>query len=405
MIEWLLFTLLAIFVQGLFALFEMSCVSFNRIRLQYYVSKGDRRAIWISYLLGRPSRLFGTTLLGISTALQMGSECSRRFYESIHLDPDWAPISQVLIVVVFAELVPMFTARKHPERIAMFLVPLMIVLAKFFIPLTWTFDQLSKLLHRAMKKNEEPAIFLSREEVMFAFQESERGEDEFNAITGSIFHLKNLTAGALMSDLDKILLFPSGATVAQVRTQLAGQYAPVLPIYHKTVQNVVSVVSPRDLLRLPDEHKVIEQGKSPWFVTKDTSILQLLDQFRRNNQSVAVILDASGQAIGILTLDQIVDSIFGQEEKESAAESREEVDQGHFISRTLKGSMTIAQFNKEFEEDLTGDPNLTLSDHIISLLGHSPSLGESIRINDYEFTILEPTIRGIKRLSVQSTRE
>ena len=396
MVEWLAFTLLAILIQGLFALFEMSCVSFNKIRLQYYVSIGNKRAVWIQYLLGTPSRLFGTTLLGVNTAMQMGSECSRRFYESIHVDPDWAPLSQVVIVVIFAELVPMFVARKHPERIAMFLSPLMIVLAKFFIPLTWTFDKLSKLLHRAIKKSEEPALFLSREEVMLAFQEGDRGQDEFTGITESIFQLKSLTAGALMYPLSKTQLFPSNTTVGQVRSQLQNQYAPVLPMYHKFPYNIVSIVSPRDLLSMSDDCKVIDEGKSPWFVTRDTSILQILDQFRRNNQSVAVILEPSGQASGLLTLDQIIDTIFGQEEKSLS----EDPDLGHFISRTLKGSMTIAEFNAEFLEDLSGDPNCTLSEHISSFLDHQPSLGESIRIDDYIFTVTEPTLRGIKTLTV-----
>ncbi len=396
MVEWLAFTLLAIVIQGLFALFEMSCVSFNKIRLQYYVSIGNKRAVWIQYLLGTPSRLFGTTLLGVNTAMQMGSECSRRFYESIHVDPDWAPLSQVVIVVIFAELVPMFVARKHPERIAMFLSPLMIVLAKFFIPLTWTFDKLSKLLHRAIKKSEEPALFLSREEVMLAFQEGDRGQDEFTGITESIFQLKSLTAGALMYPLSKTQLFPSNSTVGQVRSQLLSEYAPVLPMYHKFPYNIVSIVSPRDLLSMPDDSKVIDEGKSPWFVTRDTSILQILDQFRRNNQSVAVILEPSGQASGLLTLDQIIDKIFGQEEKSFS----EDPDLGHFISRTLKGSMTIAEFNVEFREDLSGDPNLTLSEHISSFLDHQPSPGESIRIDNYLFTVTEPTLRGIKTLTV-----
>jgi putative hemolysin len=396
MIEWLLYTLLAILIQGLFALFEMSCVSFNKIRLQYYVSIGNKRAQWIQYLLGRPSRLFGTTLLGVNTALQVGSECSRRFYESIHIDPDWAPLSQVFIVVIFAELVPMFAARKHPERFALFFAPLMIVLARIFTPLTWTFDTLSKLLHRAIKKSEEPALFLSREEVMLAFQEGDRGQDEFTGITESIFKLKSLTAGALMYQLSDTQVFPSNATVGQVRSQLQGQYSPILPMYHKNPYNIVSIVSPRNLLALPDDHKVISEGKSPWFVTRDTSILQILDQFRRNNQSVAVILEPSGQASGLLTLDQIIDKIFGQEDLSYS----QDPDLGHFISRTLKGSMTIAEFNAEFREDLAGDPNLTLSEHIGSFLDHQPSLGESIRIDDYIFTVTEPTIRGIKTLTV-----
>jgi CBS domain containing-hemolysin-like protein len=396
MIYWLGFTFLAIFIQGLFALFEMACVSFNRIRLQYYVSKGVRSAIWISFLIKRPSRLFGTTLLGVNAALQLGSECSRNFYESIHLDPDWAPLTQVAAVVIFGELVPMFTARKHPERIALFFAPLMIVIARIVTPITWTFDKISKGIQYLIKKPQETTYLLSREEVMLAFQEGDRIEDEFNTLTHSVFQLKGLTAGDLMRPLAETVLFPSTATVGEVRKQLQARYTPVLPIYHRVKQNVVSIVLTRDLLQLTDDQKIIDQGKSAWVVPMETPVLQLLNQYRRNIQSVAVILEHSGQPSGILTLDQIEDAIFGPGGKTSSDAP------SHFVSRTLKGSMTIAQFNKEFDSKLDGDPSSSLETRILSSLDHPPSLGETVHIGDYKFTITEPTMRGIRTLSVHS---
>lgn len=401
MIKWLLLTLIALLIQGIFALFEMACVSFNKVRLQYYVSRGERRAIWIQFLLKRPSRLFGTTLIGINAALQFGSECARRFYESIHLDPDWAPITQVFIVVLFGELVPMTTARRHPERLALFFVPLMAFLAKLLSPFTWGFDRISRFVHWMMSKPSETPLFLSREEVKMAFEERDAGEDEFNAIISSVFQLKNLTASQLMQPLALAPLFPSTATVDNVRQQIAHRYTAYFPIYHRVPHNVVSIVNLRDILRLSSKQKILDQGKSPWFVTKDTSILQILDQFRRNNQSVAVILETSGQACGILTLDQIVDTIFGPE-----AEIEEEtLRQPHLIHRTLEGTMTIAEFNRQFKADLPGDAQQTLSDLLISQVDHPLSRSEMVRIAGYEFTVIEPTLRGVKTLYVHSLQE
>src|SRR3990167_9096337 len=146
-IFFLFWTLAAIVIQGMFALFEMACISFNKIRLQYYVSQGEKRALWLNYLLQRPSRLFGTTLIGINAALQIGSECSRRFYESIHLDPDWAPFTQFPIVVILAELVPLFIAMRYPEQSVMTVAPLMAVLSRLLSPIIWAFDALSRLTH------------------------------------------------------------------------------------------------------------------------------------------------------------------------------------------------------------------------------------------------------------------
>ncbi len=397
MIHWLGFTLLAVVIQGLFALFEMACVSFNKIRLQYYVSRGKRRAKWLDFLLKRPSRLFGTTLVGINASLQIGSECARRFYESIHLDPDWAPLSQVVIVVIFGELAPLFAARRHPEQIAMTLAPLMVFLARLLSPITWTFDQISKGIHFLMGRPQETPLFLSREEVKMAFEDREGREEELTALVTAVFQLKTSTADQLMQPLAQTQLFPSYATVRDVREHLAHRYTPILPVYHKTTHNIIAIGNVRSILRLHDSDKILDSCKSPWFVTRDTSILQLLDQFRRNNQVVAVILDSSGQACGILSLDQIVDTIFGREQR-----SIPEEDQAHLIERTLEGSMTLAEFNRQFEADLKGDDASTLSDFLIATLDHGPARGEIIRIDDYEFTIIDLSLRGIRTLTVRT---
>lgn len=401
MSAYLFFTLLAVAIQGFFAFFEMACVSFNKVRLQYYVSLGTRRALWLNYLLKRPSRLFGTTLIGVNAALFIGSECARRFYESIHLDPDWAPLTQILIVVIFGELAPLFAARRHPEQAAMFCVPLMVLIARLLSPLIWAFDALSRGIHRLMGKEKEVSLFLSREEVKMAFQEREEGEDEFNEILNRIFQLKNLTAGQLMQPLAKVQMAPSHATLAEVRHLLSVHYAPIVPIYHRQNHNIVAIAHLRDLLRLDEKKQILEQTRSPWFVTRDTSVLEILEQFRRNNQSAAVILDASGQACGILTLDQILSEIFGEEEHQPVSETEAPL----YVERTLSGEMSVAEFNRQFEAALPQENGDTLSDLILKELGHPPVKGEEIRIDDFEFTVDEPTLRGVKTLSVRSVSD
>ena len=400
MTKYLFFTLLAVSIQALFAFFEMACVSFNRVRLQYYVSIGTKRAIWLNYLLMRPSRLFGTTLIGITASLMIGSECSRQFYEAIHLDPDWAPLTQVPLVVVFGELAPMFAARRHPEQSAMFCVPLMIFLAKLLTPITWTFDAMSHLIHRLMGKKKEAPLFLSREEVRMAFEEQEEGEDEFNDAVSQIFLLKNFSAGQLMTPLGEVQMVPSHSTLAEVRHLLSVHYSPMIPIYHKFPHNIVAIAHLRDLLRLEETKRVLDSARSPWFVTRDTSVLQLLQQFRRNNQSIAVILDPSGQAAGVLTLDQILSGIFGDEMHQP-----EEAGISNYIDRTLSGDMSISEFNRQFDCKLPVGKGDTLSDLIIAEFGYFPVKGESISINDLEFSADELTLLGIKTLSVRSVQE
>jgi putative hemolysin len=396
--SFLVFTLLAVVVQGFFALFEMACVSFNKIRLHYFASLGQKRAVWLTELIQRPSRLFGATLIGVTASLQIGSECARRFYESLGFNPDLAPLSQVFLVVILGELVPMFTARRHPEQIAMAFAPVMIVISRVLSPIVWAFDMIAKGTHFLMGRSKEVPSFLSREEVQKAFEEGEEIREEFNNLLAKVFRMKTLLARQLMMPIESVQLIASNAMAAQARFQLKVRYASFLLVYHLSPQNIVAIVYLRDLLNIDAKKKISDVCKPPWFVTQDASVLQILEQFRRNNQTIAVILDAQGQASGILSLDQMIDAMFGPEQYFPL-----EIEKGGlYVERTVSGTLTVEQFNRDFQADLSFALGDTLSDLIVERLGHAPAKGESVEMGGYELTVLEPTIRGVKSLSVKT---
>ena len=371
-LSFLVFTLLAVVVQGFFALFEMACVSFNKIRLHYFASLGQKRAIWLSELIRRPSRLFGATLIGVTTSLQIGSECARRYYESLGFNPDFAPLSQVFLVVIFGELVPLFTARRHPEQLAMVFAPIMILISRLLSPVIWAFDMIAKGTNCLMGKTRNVPSFLSREEVQKAFEEGEEVREEFNTLLAKVFRMKTLLAHQLMTPIDSVQLIASTANAAQARYLLRVRYASFLPVFHLSPRNIVAIVYLRDLLKADPKKKVLDIAATPWFVTQEASMLQILEQFRRNNQTIAVILDAGGQASGIVSLDQMIDAIFGPEQY-----SRLEIEKGGlYVERTVSGSLTVEQFNRDFQIDLSFEKGETVSDLIVAKLGHPPAKGE-----------------------------
>ena len=395
--NFLALALVCTFTQGLFALFEMACVSFNKMRLQYFVSLGRKRAVWLNELIQSPSKLFGTTLICINASLQIGSECSRRFYESLGLQPDFAPLTQLFLIMIFGELVPMFTARRHPEQLALALSPFMMLISHLLTPLIWIFEMLSKGLRLLIGKTQESPLALSREELERAFEEGEAAEKDFNTLVAQLFRLKQLSARESMAAIAPAQLLNSNASIADARELLSQRYAPYLFLYHRSPSNIVAIAHVRDLIAIDSKKKVLDLAKPPWFVTEQVSLLQILEQFRRNNQTVAVILDAGGQALGMLTLDQILAALLGPEHK-----SMPEAETGLYVKRTIPGTYTVGQFNREFEEDLAFDSNMTLSDLIVEKLQHLPAKGESVEIGDYEFTVLEPTLRGARVIAVKS---
>jgi putative hemolysin len=402
----LIFVCLAI--QGFFAMVEMACVSFNKVRLQYFASKQNKRALWLSYLLHHPALLFGTTLIGVNTALVIGSECARRFYDSLGVSPDWAPLSQIFIVLIFAEIAPMFAGRRYAEHVAMLGIPVLFLFSIILRPVIWTLDLLCRWINRLIGNPVPAGVYLSREELQNIIEEREETiatepiKREFNTIVASIFSLKNKAAKDLMQPLTHVSLVPSFCTVAEMREVVKEKHISFLPIYHRNPQNIVAIAYPRDLLRLSPNKRIKDHSRQPWFITENSSILQILKQFRRNNQSLSVVLNEKGLATGILTLDEIIDEIFGHKDEWMAFEEMVPRAYHVVVDRTFPSDMRLDEFNKQFNVNLSYHDAETLEELMTLALGHLPSKGESVRIDQFELTVEEASLLGAKMILVRT---
>jgi putative hemolysin len=386
---------------------EMACVSFNKVRLQYYLSKKERGAAHLSYLLKHPALLFGTTLVSINAALLIGSECSRRFFESVGASLIWAPLTQAFLVLLFAEIAPIFAGRRYAEHAVMIGVTPLYFFALILRPFIWLIDLLCIFIHKLIGSSSSGDFYLNREELQHIIEERKekfltKETDELNTTLSSIFSLKNKTSKELMTALEEVKMLPSGATLGDMRLLLSSEYVPFVPLFHKTRSHIVSIAYPRDFLRFPDTKKVKDHARSPWFVSESASILQIVKQFRKNNQSLAVVLSQNGSALGILTLDKIIDEIFGQEDH--WASFGESVPGFSFVAldRAFPGDTPLWEFKKQYQIDLRFKNAKTLAQVMEAALGHIPREGETVQIDQFELTVDEASLLGPKSIIVRT---
>lgn len=406
MSDWLFFLILlvaSLMIQGFYSMLEMACVSFNRVRLQYYVSQKSQRAKWLNALLNHPTRLFGTTLIGVNAAMQFGSECARRFYASLHINPDWAPVTQVIIVLIFAELSPMFAARRYAENVTMLGIPLLYLTSIIMRPIIFVLDIICRMVNRLFGAKSSPGLYLSREELQKAIEEREDApEKEFDPVLANIFSLKAKTAKDLMEPLSAMKCISSEASVGELRSLLGLEAFPFVPVYHRNRENVVAIAYPRDLLRLSNDTRLRAYCRSPWFITEKNSILEIMKEFRLNNQSLAIVLSDQGHATGALTLDAVVDEIFG--ERDDWISFGEYAPEKHkiFIDRSFPGDTLVVDINKWLHIQLTAEPDETLEELMERHLGRHLDRGDSIRIEGFELSVEETSLIGGRTLLIRS---
>ncbi|MCH9613490.1 MAG: hypothetical protein SP1CHLAM54_04930 [Chlamydiia bacterium] len=388
--KYLLLTLLFLALQGFFSMLEMACVSFNRVRLQYYVSQGRAHAIWLSKLLNRPTFLFGTTLIGVNTAMQFGSECARRFYQDLGLNPDLALLSQILIVLIFAELSPMFAARHYPEHTVRLGIPVIYLLSKILTPIIYLLDFICRAAGRLFGVKKTSAMSLSRDEL----QKAVEGDDEPDAVLTSIFTLKTLTAGELMTPIEEVFTLPSSSRISDLREKCAEKYQPEIPIYQGEQKNITGIVYPRDLLRYSSHTVIGPYARSPWFITEKSSIFQILKEFRRNSENLAIVLNKVGISVGILTLDDIISDIFGDKGRHLKTAH------ATLLDRTFSGDTPVDEINKTYHIALP--PGGTLLELVEKHLDHSAETGDSIRIDCFELHVDEITLLKDATISLKT---
>lgn len=402
---WLVLTFLCITLQSLFAMLEMASVSFNKMRLQYYVTKGNRRAQMLASLLQNPSRLFGTTLLVVNFALQVGSECSRRYYGSMGINPNWAPLTQVFLVLIFAELSPLFAARNYAENVIMLGMPLLYGASILFIPITWSIGILSKGVNYLFTgKKQVELMQMTRDELQRALEEQgtlsgPTEEDVLAQLVPNLFALQKKMAKHVMIPLHQVDMIPHSYTIEQAKKIMARTTHSHLPLYQEDRMHITGIIRCANLLKKQPLTPLSTLATSPWFVTLNTKISLILNQFRFNNQKLAIVLDNHGQSVGILTLDDILKEIFGN----TLLEPHTEEEGGEtIIDRTLPADMSIAQFNEQFGTHLNEELYKNLAQLLSKTLGRKPDLHDMIQVEGFEFEVVEVGLYEIKSLKVRT---
>lgn len=409
---WLFFNLLSIAILAFYSMMEMACVSFNKVRLQYYVAKGEKRAMRLNYLLQHPSNLFGTTLIGVNIALVIGSECARECYSALGLSPDLAPLTQVILVVIFGELAPMFAARHYAEHVAILGIPLLYLSAKVMTPLLWCIGIVSKGCYYLIGGNKEAdaPFYLNQEELQNILEEHgeetaiDTDSEEFEAISTNIFSLRHKDVSQVMSPLKIEHALPANATVKQLEALLQSMPITHVPLYAREISNIIGIIYPRDMIRASPNQRVRDFARPPWFVSETANLMQLLKQFRTNSESVAIILNSKGKACGIIQLSDIIEEIFGAVSLGLNRSISLPSSGWMLVGKTFPGDMSMEEFHRQFGVWLDPLPQLTLSELIAIHLGHNPEKGDSIYLAPFELTVKETSLMNVKTVSI-STRQ
>jgi CBS domain containing-hemolysin-like protein len=405
-LAFLLIVLPLLFLEGFFALSEISLVSANPRRLRRQAEAGRRGARLALGLLERPERLVATCLVGANLA-----EISNTVLATAVLLAWWGPAGELLaalllppLILLLAEITPKSIGRQHPNRLAQRVALPLWAASWLLAPLTAVFAGLSRAalwLTGARRTSRLP--FITREDLHLVVQRSgpevdlETGE---RRIINRILRFSLRTAGEVMVPLVKVAAVPDSLTVAQTLDAFRTTPYARLLVYHRRIDNLTGVVHGFDLLGEEPSDRPLKPFVRPvQYVPEIKKIDRLLPEMQRQGVHLAVVVDEYGGAVGIVTLEDLLEEIVGEiaDEFDQEVSPFIKLGEGRYL---LDARMEIGTLNETLNLDLPKGSYETLAGFLIQQLGELPRTGESVEYGELRFIVRRAEARAVREVEL-----
>jgi len=315
-------------ISFIFSASETSIISLSRIRLRHMLARGIKRANSIHGLVTKLDKFITAILVGnnfVSVAISAIVTGICISYWGYEWGIIWATIFCSFFIVIICEITPKIIAIKHTERVALALAPFMEAFVKIFAPVISVFSWLSGIIIRALgiKPTKKSPLVTEEELRLMIEMGQEEGflSDEKGRMLHRIFEFGNITVADVMVQADKIIAININSTPEALLNVFVEEGHARLPVYKDTPGNIVGIIYARDLLYiLRDKGLFLLQDilHEAYFISPKMRVNELLRRFQSDHVQIAVVLDEHKKAVGLVTLEDLIEEIVGEiEDKHS----------------------------------------------------------------------------------------
>jgi len=410
---YLVFLIICLVLSAFFSSSETAFISLQRVRLKHDVNTKVKGAERVARLVERPEKLLSTILLGnnlantgaaaLATALAVA-----RWPEQGVL---FATVGMTVILLVLTETTPKTIATHHAQRLSFaFARPiewLSWLLTPFVVVLSWIASRLSRLVGGAPV----PRSLASEEEIraMISVGHDEgEVEDAEARMLHKVFEFGDRPVREVMVPRPEVVCIEKGSTVRDFLNLYAQSPLSRFPVYQDNMDNVVGILSIKDVLMglakgTVNMDSIIDDLVRPAYFTPETKrIGELFNEMRDRNYQMAVVVDEFGGTAGIASLSRLVEEVVGPVGDELATVEKD-YEAINAYTFEIDGGMRIEEANEEMGLDLPEGDYETVAGFILDILGRIPKPNEQLKYRDLKMVITE--MKGVKIEKILLTKE
>ena len=229
----------------------------------------------------------------------------------------------------------------------------------------------------------------------------EKGEDE---LLRSVVEFGDTVVREIMTPRGTMVCLRKDATIDNLKDLIIREKYSRIPVYKDRLDNIEGIVMAKDILEYADEkHKAqpIEALVRPVsFVPESMPIADLLKEFQKAKQKLAVVIDEHGGVAGLVTMEDVVEEIVGEIQDEYDTEEAQIVENAP-LDYTVSGLTEVEELEELFDVELAEDDFITVGGLVSNSLGRLPKKGETLTVKGLAIEVLEVDQKKIKKLRIR----
>lgn len=425
----LLIVLIAL--NAFFAAGEIALISLNETKMEKSAEDGDKKAKKICKLLQNSSRFLATIQIGVTLAGFLASATAAGYLAEplakwvLKLAPSLTAhaaavetVSLVLITLiisyfslVFGELVPKRIAMAKAEKLAFAMAGILTACSVIFAPfvklLALSTNGVLRLFGIDPHADDDP---VTEEEIRLMVDEGEDAgiiEESQRDMLENVFEFDDVDAEDLMTPRIDVAALDVTESIADAIDECMQKGYSRLPVYEEDIDHIIGVLYVKDLLpyvgkELPSSVTLKSLCRETLFVPATVKGSALFQQMSEKHLQMAIVIDEYGGTAGIVTVEDLLESIVGNMQDEFDHES-EELEQTGDNAFEADGALDVEELSEQLDVEFPEGDYDTLAGFLLSELGHIPEVGEQVTFENVTFTVTEMDDRRIETVHIDVT--
>lgn len=421
-VSYLIYVVITLIFSGFFSGMEIAFISSNKLQIELQNKQGDFTGKLLSVFVKRPGQFIGTTLMGNTISLVLYGifmaylmEDPLRMILPTALNNEGIilfsqTIVSTMIVLITAEFIPKSIFMLNPNSmLSIFALPFWLVYVLIY-PIVWTTVWLSRFFITKILRleySEDKPVFTVTDLNSFIQNHLTKAKEEGHVdIDSKIFdnavEFKTVRVRECMVPRIDIVSVEVDDTMEDLKAVFEESGHSKVIIYRETIDDVIGYCHQLELFKKP---KTIEEILTEIIIVPESALAnELLIQFIKERKSLALVVDEFGGTSGIVSMEDIIEEIFGEIEDEYDSDDlmEQKISDQEFV---LSARHEIDYLNDKYDWELPIGDFETLSGLILSLTENLPKKGESATFGPYTFTVMTKLEHRIEtvRLKINSS--